>query len=296
MMDIWAHVLPKDQLKRILETETSRDRETPQGQEVSEQDWSRGDGTNSTAQSDGCPSPSSRGQHQVFELGHGVCGPFESGPRFQYWGPLWQHPRKWTNSNAKERTTPLRHHLVVTMIDLLLQRVHSPDRSQAGERTSSTGSTVSALRQQQSLSFSLLEPREKAADSIQDTTNAVRGGLQNDPGNQNMLGGQSSDPEVPQLEEDVHRHGQSCTLPMDSEPPCGTKPVASLAAFSISQFLAAHTGSPTTIQSPAQSSCQEHPTTSCKALRLCVNSNGLNLLMLTAVVWGLAWLSQVHWG
>ena len=270
---------------------TSRDRETPQGQEVSEQDRSRGDGTNSTAQSDGCPSPSSRGQHQVFELGHGVCGPFESGPRFNTGDP-YGSIKGMDQLQCQGEDNPTAAPFGGDNDRFVAAEVHSPDRSHTGERTSSTGSTVSALRQQQSLSFSLLEPREKAADSIQDTTHAVRGGLQNDPGDQNMLGGQSSDPEVPQLEEDVHRHGQSCTLPMDSEPPCGTKPVASLAAFSISQFLAAHTGSPSTSQSPAQSSCQEHPTTSWKALRLCVNSNGLNCYANSSCL-GLAWLSQV---
>ena len=274
-----------------LRDRPSGDRKTPQGQKVPEQGQPGRDGAHSAHQSDGSPSSSARGQHQVFELRHGVYGSLEPGPRVHPGDPygslkgLDQCQNRGENSSIAAPLSGDNDRFATS-------EIHSSHRSSARERTSSTSSEILALGQQQSLSLSLLEPREKAADQIEDTTNAAGRGLQDDPRDQNMLGGQSSDLGVPQLEEDVHRYGQSCALPMDSEPQSGTEPMAPPPAFSISQFLAAHSGSPSTSQSPAQSSCQEHPSTSWKALRLCVNSNGLNCYANSSCL-GLAWLSQV---
>ena len=220
---------------------------------------------------------------------HGVYGSFEPGPRIHPGIPYGSlkgmdqcQSRGEDSSIAAPRGGDNDRYTAT--------EIHSSDRSPARERTSSTSSAIPALGQHQSLSLSLLESREKAADQIEDTTNAAGRGFQDDPRDQNMPGRLPSNLEVPQLEEDVHRNGQSS--PLDSEPPSGTKSMASPAAFSISQFLAAHSGSPTTSQSPAQSSCQDHPSTSWKALRLCVNSNGLNCYANSSCL-GLAWLSQV---
>ena len=268
---------------------TSRNRETPQGQEVPEQGRPGGDGANTASQSDGCPSSSSRGQHQVFEPRHGIHGSLEPRSRVNPGGP---HDSLKGLDQFQGENSSIAAPLGSDNDRSAATEIHSSDRSQAGERTSSTSSTIPALGQQQPLSLSQLESREKAADQIEDTTYAAGGGSQDDPRDQNMLGRWSSDPEVPQPEEDVHRYGQSCAFRMDSEPPSGPKSMAPPTAFSLSQFLAAHSGSPSTSQSPTQPSCQEHPSPSWKALRLCVNSNGLNCYANSSCL-GLAWLSQV---
>ena len=269
----------------------SRNRKAPQGQEVSEQGEPGRDGANTAYQSDGCPSPSARGQHQMLELRHGVYGSFEPGPRVHPGDP-YGSLKGMDQCQSRGEDSSIAAPLGGDNDRFVATEIHSSDRSPARERTSSTSSAILALGQHQSLSLSLLESREKATDQIEDTTYAAGGGFQDNPRDQNMLGRQPSNFEVPQLEEDVHRHGQSGTLPMDSEPPSGTKSMASPAAFSISQFLAAHSSPPSTSQSSAQSFCQDHPSASWKVLRLCVKSNGLNCYANSSCL-GLAWLSQV---
>ena len=268
---------------------TSRNRKTPQGQEVPEQGRSGGDGTNTASQSDGCPSSSARGQHQMLEPRHGIHGSPESRSGINLGR---SHDSLQGLDQCKGESNSIAAPPGGDDVRFAATEVHSSDRSPTRERTSQTSSAISVTGQQQPLSLPQLEFREKAADPIKDTTHADGGGFQDDSGDQNMLRRQSSDLEVPQPEEDVHRHGQSCALPVDSEPQSGPESMAPPAAFSLSQFLAAHTGSPSTSQSSAQPTCQEHPTASGKALRLCVNSNGLNCYANSSCL-GLAWLSQV---
>ena len=268
---------------------TSRNRETPQGEEVPEQGKSGRDGSHTASQSDGCPSSSARGQHQVSESRHGIHGSLESRSRIN---PGRSHDSLKGLDQCQGESNSIETSLGGDNDRFAATEVHSSDRSPTGERTSQTSSAIPVTGQQQPLSFPQLESREKAADPIKDATYADGRSSQDDSRDQNMFGRQSSDLEVPQPEEDVHRHGQSGALPMDSEPQSGPKSMAPPTAFSLSQFLAAHTGSPSTSQSTAQSSCQEHPSTSWKALRLCVNSNGLNCYANSSCL-GLAWLSQV---
>ena len=150
-------------------------------------------------------------------------------------GEFMTASKDWTN--LKEKTAPLRHHLVVTMIDLLLTEIHNFDRSPARERTSQASLAIHAPGHLQSVSLSKLESREEATDQVKDTSFAHGGGSQDDSGNQGMSSRLSSDFEVPQLEENVQRDGQSSALLVDGEPQSSTKSMAPVAAFSLSTVL-----------------------------------------------------------
>ena len=99
----------------LLGGRPSGNRKTPQGQEASEQDGPGGTRVITASQSHGDTFSTSRGQHQMLEPRHGIHGSLE--PRFRV---DLGRTKDWTN--LKEKTAPVRRHLVVTMIDLLLQR------------------------------------------------------------------------------------------------------------------------------------------------------------------------------
>ena len=268
---------------------SSGNRKTPQGQGTSEEAGPGGTRVNTAAESYDDTTPPSRGQHQVLEPGHGIHGSFEPRPRIDLGRthdglqgldqPQGENrPTEAPSGGDNDRFTS--------------PAIHNFDRSPAGERTSPESLAIHAPGHLQSVSLSKLESREEATDQVQDTSFANGGGSQNDSGNQRMSPRLSGDSEVPQPEENVQRDGQSSALLVDSEPQSSTKSMAPVAAFSLSQFLAAHSGSPQTSQSSAQSVSKNPPATVGEALRPFVNSNGVNCFANSSCL-GLAWLSQV---
>ena len=97
---------------------TSRNRETPQGQEVSGQEE-----TGQTQLIKAMAALLLRHEDSIkcLNLDMEYMVHLNQGPG-SILGSLMTASKEWTNASAQEKTAPLRHHLVVTMIDLLLQR------------------------------------------------------------------------------------------------------------------------------------------------------------------------------
>ena len=266
----------------------SGDREAPQGQETAKA-GDRREYLTTSSQSYGHLTPSSRRQSQMPEPRHGIPGPRKSRSGIDLGGThdclqRLDQPQGENNSIAAspggnyDRPSPT--------------TIHSPDRSKARQRASQEGLAVQPTGHQQPMSLSQLESGEEAIDQVQDPSIAFGGSFQADPGDANMSEGLPGNPEVPQLEEDVHGHHQSGALHVAGESQNCSKSMAPPATIGFSQFLAAHPGTSSTIQPAAQSSCQAPPTTDVEALRPFVNSNGLNCYANSSCL-GLAWLSQV---
>ena len=264
-------------------------RKTPQGQEASEEAGTGGTRVNTAAQSHGDTTPTSRGQHQMLEPRHGIHGSLESRPRIDLGR---------THDSLQRLDQPQGENSSIAAPSggdndgFTSAEIHNFDRSPARERASQKSIAISAPGHLQPVSFSKLESREEATDQVKDTSFANGGGSQDDSGDQRMPSRLSGDFEVPQLEENVQRDGQSSALPVDGEPQSSTQSMAPIAAFSLSQFLAAHSGSPSTSQSSAQSVSKNPSATAGEALRPFVNSNGVNCFANSSCL-GLAWLSQV---
>ena len=225
----------------------------------------------------------------MFEPGHGIHGSFEPRPRIDL-GRTHDGLQGLDQPQGENR--PIEAPSGGDNDRFTSTAIHNFDRSPAGERTSQASLAIHAPGHLQSVSLSKLESREEATDQVQDTSFANGRGSQDNSGNQRMSPRLSGDSEVPQPEENVQRDGQSSALLVDSEPQSSTKSMAPAAAFSLSQFLAAHSGSPQTRQSSAQSVSKNPPATVGEALRPFVNSNGVNCFANSSCL-GLAWLSQV---
>eukprot|EP00434_Breviolum_minutum_P009332 symbB.v1.2.008225.t1/scaffold497.1/size195672/7 len=119
MMDIWSHVLPKDQLKRILDTDHQETEKRHKGRGHLKKQGQ--EGPESTQLLKAMMTLLLRHEDSIkcLNLDMEYMVHLNPGPG-SILGELMTASKDWTN--LKEKTAPLRHHLVVTMIDLLLQR------------------------------------------------------------------------------------------------------------------------------------------------------------------------------
>ena len=119
MMDIWSHVLPKDQLKRILDTDRQETEKRHKGRGHLKKQGQ--EGPESTQLLKAMMTLLLRHEDSIkcLNLDMEYMVHLNPGPG-SILGELMTASKDWTN--LKEKTAPLRHHLVVTMIDLLLQR------------------------------------------------------------------------------------------------------------------------------------------------------------------------------
>eukprot|EP00434_Breviolum_minutum_P036484 symbB.v1.2.032327.t1/scaffold3864.1/size52931/1 len=211
MVDIWAHVLPKEQLKRILETDPQETEKRHKGRKYQNKASQEETGQAQLIKAMAALLLRHEDSIKCLNLDMEYMVHLNQGPG-SILGSLMAASKEWTNAKAEEKDSSIAAPLGGDNDRYTATEIHSSDRSPARERTSSTSPAIPALGQHQSLSLSLLESREKAADQIEDTTNAAGRGFQDDPRDQNMLGRLPSNLEVPQLEEDVHRNGQSSPL------------------------------------------------------------------------------------
>jgi len=214
----------------LLGYRPSGNRKTPQGQGASDEAGPGGTRVNTATQSYGDTTPTSRGQHQMPEPRHGIHGSFESRPRID---PGRTHDGLQGLDQPQGEDRPNEAPSGGDNDRFTSTEIHNFDRSPAGERTSQASLAIHALGHLQSMSLSKLESREEATHQVKDTSSAHGGGSQDDSGNQGMSPRLSSDFEVPQLEENVQRGGQSSALLMDGEPQSSTKSMAPAAAFSL---------------------------------------------------------------
>ena len=119
MVDIWAHVLPKDQLKRILETEPQETEKRHKGRKFQNKENPDEMGHTQLLKAMAALLLRHEDSIKCLNLDMEYMVHLNPGPG-SILGDLMTASKDWTN--AKEKATPLRHHLVVTTIDLLLQR------------------------------------------------------------------------------------------------------------------------------------------------------------------------------